>query len=410
MQKLKDAIDKLFGEGDKGAKGQKKSTKDLQKEQDRAIAKFKELQAVFNDGDTSAKAALKSTNKLMRVFDRLKLPVKEVFLFQQALRRKIETKEKEKLEAKQAAAVKKFNELKGSFDAGNISAEKALAKASQMTGVFQDIDLPTEQVDSFIDSLNKLTEKAAKIKKISSRIDLIADISTAGASADAASVAKIISDKFNLLPKEISNSILGALGALEQLGKKTPEELIEEGKQRNTAIANGIAMLPAVLIEVFPRLFVDLAAKLIAALIRLPTDFAVSIAVALKDFFSALFDAPGEKIKEGIGNVLDFFLEPFERLNPKLGGGRVHFPAGQGGLRFTGQQRGLAMLHEGEVVTPRSGRMSQGLQRRFQSGQAPNIVINSAVVDGNVIDTLVRQIEERFLTFGTSQSTLFGGG
>ena len=346
----------------------------------------------------------------MRVFDKLKIPINDLKAFQDVLKQKINTAELEKFQAKQAAAVKKFNELKGSFDAGNISAEKALAKASQMTGVFQDIDLPTEQVDSFIDSLNKLTEKAAKIKKISSRIDLIADISTAGASADAASVAKIISDKFNLLPKEISNSILGALGALEQLGKKTPEELIEEGKQRNTAIANGIAMLPAVLIEVFPRLFVDLAAKLIAALIRLPTDFAVSIAVALKDFFSALFDAPGEKIKEGLGNVLDFFMEPFERLNPKLGGGRVHFPAGEGGLRFTGRQRGLALLHPGEVVTPRSGRMSQGLQRRFQGGQAPNIVINSAVVDGNVIDTLVRQIEERFLTFGTSQSTLFGGG
>ena len=93
----------------------------------------------------------------------------------------------------------------------------------------------------------------------------------------------------------------------------------------------------------------------------------------------------------------------------KLGGGRVHFPAGEGGLRFTGRQRGLALLHPGEVVTPRSGRMSQGLERRFQGGQAPNIVINSAVVDGSVIDTLVRQIEERFLTFGTSQSTLFGG-
>ena len=72
MQKLKDAIDKLFGEGEKGAEGQKKSTQALQKEQDRAIAKFKELQAVVADGDTSAKSALKSTNKLMRVFDRAK--------------------------------------------------------------------------------------------------------------------------------------------------------------------------------------------------------------------------------------------------------------------------------------------------------------------------------------------------
>lgn len=411
MQKLKDAIDKLFGEGDKGAKGQKKSTQDLQKEQDRAIAKFKELQAVVADGDTSAKSALKSTNKLMRVFDRLKLPVKEVFLFQQALRRKIETKEIEKLEAKQAAAVKKFNELRAAFDAGNISAERALAKALQMTGTFKDLRLPTDQVNSFTSSLSKLKEQAEKIKKIESRINLVADISTAGAASDGAAIAKVLSDKFKLLPKEISTAILGALGALEELGKKTPEEILEEGKQRNTAIANGIAMLPAVLIDVFPRLLLDLAIKIVAGIGKAIVEAFASLGRLFTDMIEAIkefFTSPVDAIHEGFGNFVEFLSAPFG--GEKLGGGRVHFPAGEGGLRFTGRQRGLALLHPGEVVTPRSGRMSQGLQRRFEGGQAPNIVINSAVVDGNVIDTLVRQIEERFLTFGTSQSTLFGGG
>lgn len=413
MKILQDAIDALFkGKGDGDGKGKPgKETKNLIKEQERAIAKFKELQAVVADGDTSAKSALKSTNKLMRVFDRLKLPVKEVFLFQQALRRKIETKEIEKLEAKQAAAVKKFNELRAAFDAGNISAERALAKALQMTGAFKDLGLPTDQVNSFTNSLSKLKEQAEKIKKIESRIDLVADISAAGAASDGAAIAKVLSDKFKLLPKEISTAILGALGALEELGKKTPEEILEEGKQRNTAIANGIAMLPAVLIDVFPRLLLDLAIKIVAGVAKAIVEAFASIGRLFGDMIEAIkefFTSPVDAIHEGFANFVGFLSAPFG--GEKLGGGRVHFPAGEGGLRFTGRQRGLALLHPGEVVTPRSGRMSQGLERRFQGGQAPNIVINSAVVDGNVIDTLVRQIEERFLTFGTSQSTLFGGG
>ena len=409
MKRLKDAIDKLFGEGDKGAEGQKKSTQDLQKEQDRAIAKFKELKAVFNDGDTFAKAALKSTNKLIRVFDRLQIPIKDLKAFQTVLKQKINTAELEKFQAKQAAARKKFDELKASFDAGNISAEKALAKAVQMTGAFKDLKLPTEEVNSFTESLRKLQEQAKKIKTIESRIQIFADITGAAAAGDGPAIAKILSDMLGLLPEKISGAIVGAFGAIEELGKKTPEEMIEEGRQRNEAIANGIAMLPRVLLEVFPRLLLDLAFRIVQGFIKA----IFTIPTAIKNSFGELgkmliefFSKPGEAIREGFSNFRNFI---FSFGGQKLGGGPIHFPAGQGGLRFTGQQRGLAMLHEGEVVTPRSGRMSQGLQRRFQGGQAPNIVINSAVVDGNVIDTLVRQIEEKFLTFGTSQSTLFGG-
>ena len=411
MKILQDAIDALFkGKGDGDGKGKVgKETKSLIKEQERAIAKFKELQAVLNDGDTSAKAALKSTNKLIRVFDRLKLPVKEVFLFQQALRRKLETKELEKFQAKQAAAQKKFDELKASFDAGNISAEKALAKAVQMTGAFKDLKLPTEEVNSFTESLRKLQEQAKKIKTIESRIQIFADITGAAAAGDGPAIAKILSDMLGLLPEKISGAIVGAFGAIEELGKKTPEEMIEEGRQRNEAIANGIAMLPRVLLEVFPQLLLDLAFRIVQGFIKA----IFTIPTAIKNSFGELgkmliefFSKPGEAIREGFSNFRNFI---FSFGGQKLGGGPIHFPAGEGGLRFTGRQRGLALLHPGEVVTPRSGRMSQGLQRRFQGGQAPNIVINSAVVDGNVIDTLVRQIEEKFLTFGTSQSTLFGG-
>ena len=126
----------------------------------------------------------------------LKLPVKEVFLFQQALRRKIETKEIEKFEAKQAQAVKGFNELKNAFDAGNISAERALTKAMQMTGAFKDLKLPTDQIESFTTSLSKLQAQAEKMKKIETRIQIAADITAASSRGDAAGIAAALTEVF----------------------------------------------------------------------------------------------------------------------------------------------------------------------------------------------------------------------
>lgn len=91
-----------------------------------------------------------------------------------------------------------------------------------------------------------------------------------------------------------------------------------------------------------------------------------------------------------------------------MSGGK--FLSAEGGIRFTGRDRGLAMLHEGEFVVPQSGQAPQQVQRRLNNRQAgPQIVINSAVVDSNAIDSLVRQIESRFGAFGASTSTLFGG-
>ena len=85
----------------------------------------------------------------------------------------------------------------------------------------------------------------------------------------------------------------------------------------------------------------------------------------------------------------------------------------QGGIRFTGASRGLAMLHEGEAVIPRSGQISSSVARDAQSitqgGKSVTVVINSAITERSAIDALVRKIEERFGDFGQSTSPLFGG-
>ena len=95
-------------------------------------------------------------------------------------------------------------------------------------------------------------------------------------------------------------------------------------------------------------------------------------------------------------------------MRGKMNGGYFHVPQAANGLRFTGEKRGLAMLHEGEVVVPRSGRVPQGIANSLGGGGGINLTINSAVVDGNIIETLVRQIEERFTQFGSSTSTVLG--
>ena len=93
----------------------------------------------------------------------------------------------------------------------------------------------------------------------------------------------------------------------------------------------------------------------------------------------------------------------------KRSGGR-YIPSARGGIKFTGADEGLAMLHRGEFVVPETGQMPQAVQRTMGMGQSGiNITINAAVVESNAVDELVRQIERRFQTFGSSTSPLFGG-
>ena len=82
------------------------------------------------------------------------------------------------------------------------------------------------------------------------------------------------------------------------------------------------------------------------------------------------------------------------------------------GMRYTGQaQESLALVHSGEYIVPASGSKPQSVDREMQrqAGSGININITGQVIEGNAIDRLVREIEQRFQTFGTSKSSLFGG-
>ena len=130
----------------------------------------------------------------------------------------------------------------------------------------------------------------------------------------------------------------------------------------------------------------------------------------IKDAFTFFRSTTGQERRERRrSTIADFFDRDVSASF--MGGGRF-VPSAQGGIRFTGMQDGLAMLHRGEFVVPQSGQRPQQVDRQLNrtTGGGMTININSAVVDRNAVDALVREIEIRFNNqFGTSSSSLFGG-
>ena len=219
----------------------------------------------------------------------------------------------------------------------------------------------------------------------------------------------------------VGSAVAGVVGALSDLGQRDPEEIKAQFKATFEGIATGIKVLIPLLIEALPPLLIEAAKMIVDALIQLPFAIVASIGKlimsvvdGIKNFFSGkgFFQAIGDAIGSMFERLVELITAPFEGLfgGSKMGGGRML--SGQGGLRFTGANRGLAMLHEGEMVVPRSGQMSSNVARDVASqmgGGGVNITINSAITERSAIDSLVRKIEQRFGAYGQSTSTLFGG-
>ena len=204
---------------------------------------------------------------------------------------------------------------------------------------------------------------------------------------------------------------------LGQMGE-TPEEIKKNFRANVSAqieaIERGLHVLPVILREVLPDLFGVLVDSLI---------FGFSKALAEKlgfvvDFLKGIFTREGRQQRRDERITLNERANEFMRRLGVLGdiitgdslrsGGRF-FPSARAGIKFTGAEEGLAMLHRGEFVVPETGQMPQAVQRNM-AGQTGGVVlnINAAVVEQNAVDELVRMIERRFTTFGQSTSPLFG--
>ena len=217
-------------------------------------------------------------------------------------------------------------------------------------------------------------------------------------------------------------AIFGAIKIAEGLGQRGStvaeiEKSVEQDiRARAKAIELGLQALPRILFQVLPPLFVEFADRVVFGLFKGLAEFVRQIIDGIKSIFTREGRQNlGKNIKEGLKEGFDEF---FRRVNvvgsilsggSKRGGGRF-IPSARGGIKFTGADEGLAMLHRGEFVVPETGQMPQAVQRTMGMGQGGiNITINASVVESNAVDELVRQIERRFQTFGSSTSPLFGG-
>ena len=246
---------------------------------------------------------------------------------------------------------------------------------------------------------NKAEEAARQARQ--DQFDAAAGIVDAVANLDVAQLAGFV------------NPALGAIAStLITLGEKSPEQIREETLAQAEAIKNGIAVLPELIFSIAPQLGVAIAEAFIDG-IQL---FFVNLVNGIRDAFTFIgrgrdITPDGERVgRSRRRDFLSDFINPFQSAS-FMGGGRF-VPSAQGGIRFTGMQDGLAMLHRGEFVVPQSGQRPQQVDRQLSNttGSGMTININSTVVDRNAVDALVREIEIRFNNqFGTSSSSLFGG-
>ncbi len=246
--------------------------------------------------------------------------------------------------------------------------------------------------------LTKAREDAAKQAR-QERLEGGLGTFAAVASLDAASIVSLI------------NPLAGALiGVLQDIGSTTPEEKRAQVKAQVDAIRLGISYIPEIFLQLVPLLAVGILEAFYDGIIL----FGRNLFQIIKDAFSNLFsfrdrDPDGNRGGLGLRESLARFFDPDRQTF--MSGGRF-IPKAKGGIRFTGMQDGLAMLHRGEFVVPQSGQRPQQVDRQLNNttGGGMTVNINSAVVDRNAVDRLVREIEIRFNNqFGTSSSSLFGG-
>lgn len=401
------------GNSDKGPAANVNRTAEAIK---RAKQQLQELQQEWKDQITNTNSAYRSAYRLERTFAKLGIPTNEVKAFKEQLKAAMDEAQKAKFD-KEAQKVKDaFNTFVAEFEAGGVSLENALKNIDGFFVKFKEFEINTNSLEQFKSILTDLKKEADKLKVIKTKFEFLAELAGIGQNVAGSNIESVVASSLNLfggtIGAIIGDSVGSVLGGLAAIGEKTPEQMEEEGKQRIAAIARGIEMLPAVLIEVLPPLFLDLALKITGALLRLPTQIGISIFKFFQRIIDAIKGVFGgdlkESINDGLSGIANFLTSPFDRIQGKMGGGYFHVPQAANGLRFTGEKRGLAMLHEGEVVVPRSGRVPQGIANSLGSGGGINLTINSAVVDGNIIETLVRQIEDRFTQFGSSTSSILG--
>lgn len=297
-----------------------------------------------------------------------------------------------------------------------LELEKEIAKEKRNQISLQEINqaqqrisaLSSEELKNIISDQLQILREKFNIQNLlneayTKEINIKDAAATVGQGAQAVASGSI-SDIVSLINPAIGT----ALSFLQSVGEKTPAERQAELNEQIEAIRLGLSYLPELFLKVLPQVTLALIEGILDGTILLFKNLIDLIINAVQSLFSFRDRPIGDRNKSQSSFLSDFF-------NPNvtasyMAGGRF-IPKAQGGIRFTGAQDGLAMLHRGEFVVPQSGQRPQQVDRQMQgTGGGLTVNINSAVVDRNAVDALVRQIEIRFNNqFGTSSSNLFGG-
>ena len=246
--------------------------------------------------------------------------------------------------------------------------------------------------------LAQAREDAAKKDRKQQQEDSFDTFATV-ASLDAASIVSLVNP--------MAGAITGIVqGIGEKVIEKGPAQIRAEALAQAEAIKVGIGFLPELFLSIAPQLGIAIA----EAFVDGAQLFVINIVEGIKQAFAFLRGTTREERQDRRRRAFVDFFDP--RTSASFMGGGRFVPSAQGGIRFTGAQDGPAMLHRGEFVVPQSGQRPQQVDRQLNNttGGGMTININSAVVDRNAVDALVREIEIRFNNqFGTSSSSLFGG-
>ncbi len=355
---------------------------------------------------------------------------------------------------------KQFLKLAENVRSGNVNFEEAGTEANILKMKFENVGLDTTNLDQLIEKINELQDASRRAQNLDFALKISADVVGLAGGDIQGFLSSIFEKTLQGQQLQTANLALGLSGAIASLGEQfvmagdqaideenarreqrnialmekafgrslseqekqnvknriklsekeeraireqaAKDKVAEDVERFSLAIKTGLQVLPSILFEVLPPLFLQLAQDIVQAIIELPFRIGAAILDGIKSLFTAIVEGP-KRFFEGIGSFLSGLFDG------KRTGGR--FVSARRGMRFTGAQDGLAMLHRNEYVVPESGARPQAVERIMnqQNGGGMVININADVVDRDAVETLVRKIEQRFQSFGQFQSTLFAG-
>ena len=375
----------------------KKTTDSLSNARKKAAETLKELISDFNSQNITVDQANKSVSKLSKTFAKLKMPTSDLNAFQAQLDKIAGQNFIAEIEKQLSDGMKDFEAL--------------------------DIDIAVKGI-----------KQGLKIAAVDFGVNLAQAISGSGQAIQA-----LVSG----IGGSLAGSIAGAMGSLSSIGQqlkqvgvdavkakeeelerpltaKEQQQIIREAQMKDArdrvqnfieGIIIALEVLPEILINVLPGAIVRGTFKLLQALFRMPANIIRGIRQIMhnvRDSIIRVLSGGFAFIKDALIELVTLGLAYTPTFDGKRSGGRF-IPSARSGMRFTGPQKsGLALLHENEFVVPASGQKPQSVTRTMNQGGGITVNVSGMVVESNAVDQIVREIERRFQTFGTSKSSLFG--